>query len=99
MEVQQQPLTDINRITVEFKNGNSRTINYSISILIESQWNLKMLLKIFLMMLFFILIESQWNLKQYMTLLHKKYVLHINRITVEFKKESYYHRSGAEEAY
>ena len=46
-----------------------------------------------------ILIESQWNLKQYMTLLHKKYVLHINRITVEFKKESYYHRSGAEEAY
>ena len=55
---------DINRITVEFKVAKMNLkFRDFLTILIESQWNLKQHRNIFEYRLCFILIESQWNLK------------------------------------
>ena len=58
---------NINRITVEFKLGVIRLLmKYAVFILIESQWNLNMILIKTNTKLGYILIESQWNLNSSM---------------------------------
>ena len=64
--------------------GKTLRINDFNSILIESQWNLNMIADLIISFVISILIESQWNLNKFVSVCMFA-VLHINRITVEFK--------------
>ena len=75
----------INRITVEFKfSKHLKVFVCCHKILIESQWNLNMIADLIISFVISILIESQWNLNKFVSVCMFA-VLHINRITVEFK--------------
>ena len=56
--------TGINRIRLEFKVALYSSVPYKLSVLIESDWNLKMNGVQILCMASHVLIESDWNLKQ-----------------------------------
>ena len=85
-------VTDINRITVEFKLPLRTLRLRSLKILIESQWNLNEKLPDEVIKVDQILIESQWNLNDDVVVVYMTH-LDINRITVEFKYMKYI-RSG-----
>ena len=60
-------------------------MKFSLFILIESKWNLKIIGMPALANLIVILIESKWNLKDNTVSLFPDGALDINRIKVEFK--------------
>ena len=59
-----QGLVGINRIRLEFKVFDIEFIRYVLRVLIESDWNLKYIIRPFLNVYVVVLIESDWNLKQ-----------------------------------
>ena len=75
----------INRIRLEFKGYWIVTFWFSITVLIESDWNLKMPCIQTLRPPALVLIESDWNLKDHRDSNGTPKGSRINRIRLEFK--------------
>ena len=75
----------INRIRLEFKEKLDSTNFKLITVLIESDWNLKVALYVFKTLPACVLIESDWNLKKELKNLYNASPVGINRIRLEFK--------------
>ena len=57
----------------------------AVRVLIESDWNLKIIRQIFFGLLMNVLIESDWNLKRLLKDKVEQILIGINRIRLEFK--------------
>ena len=79
--------TGINRIRLEFKDYPNICYNIIITVLIESDWNLKSDDLTMNVAFSSVLIESDWNLKRDRNIL-KCQALSINRIRLEFKGDT-----------
>ena len=77
--------TGINRIRLEFKGSSAISIRRCTCVLIESDWNLKVVEPPPAFVGIMVLIESDWNLKSAMIPSHSLTGDRINRIRLEFK--------------
>ena len=78
--------SSINRIRLEFKEKEAEAAGIkALAVLIESDWNLKIVKIICNLFCCYVLIESDWNLKQKVEAYAVGSETGINRIRLEFK--------------
>ena len=79
------PFQSINRIRLEFKVVPVNMIYTRVTVLIESDWNLKLEYRLNIAASIAVLIESDWNLKWNIRCRRCTWFFRINRIRLEFK--------------